>query len=361
MMIDGYLEYLSRNNRVAQELLSQAANAALPNSNLFYQIELFELANLFGLMNTMEDWMEKRAGEIIKSNPLFVRQNYDEADFFMAKMASLYQSKGDRTKAYLCNYSIYGLKFYFDSEIVQGVVELFDKKNKNDFEELLMQDDSIKTKSELLDLWGTALLGENLHDEAFQVFKQIPSFEIKIKNPFLTNIYEEEIAKRYPQEKDLTKYEISKKVLELEQQIQNPSAAGKAHLLLGNYHYNTSYFGFAWKTKDYFKSITGMFPDYSYYRNWLPVCGAKENQEYLDLSKAKSHFYQAFDNSNDREVKAQAIFMLWRIEMQTNYLNSFEKNKKPYTKKYRKRFQKNYKDTQFFAEVIKECEWFEKY
>ena len=361
MMMDGYLEYLSRNNRLAQQLLNEAKDNALPNSNLKHQIELFELVTLFSLMNTMNEEVEKKAGQVIKTNPLFLRQSYDESDFFMAKMASLYQLKGDYTKSYLCNYSIYGLKFYPDSKIAKGVVDLFDKKEKNELEEFLLQDDSIKTRDGLLDLWGTALLGENRHQEAFEVFQQIPSFGTKIKYPFLTNIYELEISKRYPQEKDFTKYEISKKILERETQSQGGALAGQAHLQLGNYHYNSSYFGFAWKAKDYFKSINGMISDISFYRNWLPACGAKGNKEFIDLSKSKAHFYQVFENTSDKELRAQATFMLWRIEMQTNFINKIKDKDRIYTKKYRKQFQDSFQDTQFFTEVIKECEWFEKY
>lgn len=363
MMMDGYLEYLTNAHRTAQEIFSKAKKRALINSILYNQIELLEFTNLLSLKNSMDEEMEIKFGKIIKNNKAFVEQYKGSPDFFMEKMASLYAQNGSIGKAYLCNYDVYGLKYFPNSKDAKAVLSLYDKPAKNEFEKYLLEDDYIKTREEIVDLLGTSYLGENQFDKAIETFQTIPNFGRKFKNPFQTYIFQHGMKKKYPDVREFSKLEIAQKIKELENEIsQNPSSSAEAHLAMGNYYFNTSYFGYAWKVRDYFISSSAWNireNGYYYERNtWV-----KGNKEFMDLSVARKHFKKIFELSSDKELEAKATLMLAQFEKINNFLkNARDKNgKKHKSNHYLTRLENDYFETKFYEEYLKECAPYNEY
>lgn len=363
MMMNGYLEYLTHDHRLAQKIFSQAESAVEKSTILHDQIELLEFANLLSLMNSMNENMENKFEQIIKHNRAFVRQGQGSPDFFMEKMASLYARNGFIGKAYLCNYDIYGLKFFPNSKDAKAVLALYDKPNKNGFEKYLLEDENIKSRNEIVDILGTSYLGEGQIENAIETFQTIPNFGKKIKDPFRTYIFQNQMEKKYPEIKNLSKLEISQKVLELENKIfLNPTTSAVEHLALGNYHFNTSYFGYAWKVKDYFISVSSRNNKHNQFiyedNGWV-----KGNKEFMDLSVARKHFKKVFELSDNQELQAKATLMLAQLEKINNYLKTIkDKNKKKYqSKHYLTRLENDYFNTKFYEEYLKECAPFDGY
>ncbi|MFK8004957.1 MAG: hypothetical protein AB8H03_01240 [Saprospiraceae bacterium] len=363
MMMDGYLEYLTHDHQVAQNIFQQAKTEVQKQTILHHQIELLEFANLLSLMNTMNEKMENQFEQIMKHNKAFVRQAQGSPDFFMEKIAALYAQDGAVGKAYLCNYDIYGLKFFPNSKDAKAVLALYDKPDKNDFEKYLLEDENIKTRNEIVDILGTSYLGEDQMEKAIEVFQTIPEFGEKFKSPFRTYIFQHQMEKKYPAIKNLSKLEIAQKVLDLKNEISlNPMTSATEHLALGNYHFNTSYFGYAWKVKDYFISTSSRNnkPNQFIYEDngWV-----KGNKEFMDLSLARKHFKKVFDLTKAPELHAKATLMLSELEKINNYLKTVndKNNKKHQSKYYLTRLENDYFETKFYEEYLKECAPYNEY
>ncbi|MEM6965277.1 MAG: hypothetical protein AAF573_10960, partial [Bacteroidota bacterium] len=247
-----------------------------------------------------------------------------------------------------------------DAKEVKAILSLWDKPDKNDFEKYLLKDDYIKTREELVDLYGTALIGEDKFNEAIKIFKTIPDFGESFKNPFLSYAYKFNVDKRYPNVKKYSKYEIVQKLVFYENQInQNTSKIAEAHLAMGNYYYNTSYFGFAWKVKDYFISVRSRCGSDTY-GGWV---WSKGNKEYMNLTKARFHLNKVLELTENQELRAQAIFMLsWLHQANEIIRKCKHKNyKSSKVDSYRKWLVDDFMNTKFMKETIKECPNFKKY
>lgn len=366
MMMNGYFEYLSNRHHSAEKIYAQAKKEDTSNPVLFDQIELLEFANLLHLRNSIDAAMEIQFAKIMKNNKAFVKQNSGEPDFFMEKMASIYARNGAIAKAYLCDYDIYGLKFFPNSQDAAAVLELYDKTNKNEFEKYLIQDDHIKTRKDIVDILGTAYLGEHQIDLAIQTFQTIPNFGKKFYDPFITYIFPNNIKKKHPEARKLSKLEIAKKIKSYENEItQNSVHAAAAHLALGNFHYNASYFGYGWEIKDYFITITSWYgKDYKFrYYGYYDNTWAKGNKEFMDLSVARKHLKKVYELSADKELEARATLMLAEFEKINNHLKEIrdESDKKYRSKYYLTFLEDNYFETQFYEKYLRECAPYDSY
>lgn len=362
MMMDGYLEYMTNEHRAAQKVFSNAKKIVKKTTVLHDQIELLEFANLLSLRNTMNEKLEIQFGKILKSNKAFIKQPVYKSDFFMERMGSIYAEEGDVAKAYLCNYNLYGLKFFPNSKDAKAVLELFDKPDKNDFEKYLLEDKEIKTREEIIDILGTSYLGEEQIEKAIETFASIPDFGKKFKNPFRAFLFEQETNPKYSKVPKFSKYEIAQKIAELKNQIsKNSNASAEAHLALGNYEYHSSYFGFAWQIKDYYKSVSSWGHSYDSFRQlgkWT-----KGDKAFMNLAPARKHLKKVLEISPDKELQAQAIIMLSQLEKINNHLKNIRDDdfKKHRSKYYANHLKTDYSGTEIYKHYIRECNPYNRY
>lgn len=205
-MADGYLEFLDGNLRTAQQILKNARKDTAKKDVLDQQIEVLQFTLLLSIMNTVEPWMEEWLGQLLANNQVIIDKfgdkmpfdavtqkwnytkkwyyGYDKSNYIMDKMADLYLKKGNYGKAYLCLYSIYGLKFYPHVETAKSVIALMDKPKKNIFEQYLLEKEKIKERVEVVDILGTALMADGRFYEAKHVFSTIPNYGELIVDPF---------------------------------------------------------------------------------------------------------------------------------------------------------------------------------
>jgi hypothetical protein len=80
----------------------------------------------------------------------------------------------------------------------------------------------------------------------------------------------------------------------------------------------------------------------------------------LNMDMAEKYYVQAANLSTDREFKAKALFMASKAEQNRNYnLGGPEKATNP--RKYFALLKDSFNDTQYYAEIIRECGYFKAY
>ena len=173
---------------------------------------------------------------------------------------------------------------------------------------------------------------------------------------------------------------LTQSLLKLEKESQKNTKEGiYATYLLANYYYNISPNSYYRNIPLYSSSNGNMsyytnnndhadikFPDYSKDYNY-------KNFEYYPLvisymSKALELYERVVENSSDRELRAQALFMASSCVMDLYapnwYYNIKEGNDRSYGEQVNIYFHKlaaNFNDTQFYQEAVRECKYFEYY
>jgi hypothetical protein len=128
--------------------------------------------------------------------------------------------------------------------------------------------------------------------------------------------------------------------------------AAESSLLLANGFYNMSYYG---NSRDI----------YSTPQNDLWITGTlytthtieDPDRINLNMNLAERYYLQAATLSRDREFKAKAIFMAAKTERN----RSFHSTEKTNPHVYFKRLKDDFADTQYYSEIIQECQYFANY
>ncbi|MEZ5043473.1 MAG: hypothetical protein R2828_26485 [Saprospiraceae bacterium] len=388
---EAYLAYLAGEYEASKELFQLAKKQLKGNDFLKDQLEIFEFALELSRKETIDEPLESWLGQLITKNKAFQTNlkfgtidyafdeasqewtdiedwyyDYDNFDFITKKMAHLYAKKEEIGKAYLCRYSIYGLKYFMNSQIAKQVLAIMDEPNKNAWESFLVQKEAIKDRNEVLDILATSLIGEERYQEALDVLKQLPAQEASFYNPFESQMSDTKLAIDSTTNNWMNKANIVQRQLQLAKAIQQGAGNEAAnHLAMGNFLYNTSYWGHAWQVRDYYISVNSLY-GYNQPKNFMDYGevngnpgGIVENIEFIDLSKAKTHFQNAMKKGSP-EIAAQACFMLAKIAYSESLLEINERDFKPRNQLYEKMLSQ-YGDTDYFKSAIRECKFFEHY
>ncbi|MFT5745672.1 MAG: hypothetical protein ACI9XO_003510 [Paraglaciecola sp.] len=383
---DGYLEFLDDNHAAAQDVLAKAAQKVYGKGLMNDQIEIFQFGLLLSLTDTVKHWMEDKLGDLLLENQMIQNPmkfgevahynskidewivgddwffEYQEHNYIFEKMADLYYKQGELGKAYLCLYSIEGLKLYPHSQTAKAVLELFDKKNKSGFETYLIDKENIKKRREIIEILGKSYLMEDQLYAAYAAFSMIPKYDMEIKSPFrsMTHTHEATVM-------DSSQYshlKLIEKVIGLRNLTKTYSPKKPvANLQLGNYYYNTSWYAHAWQARDYFKSVNSyedLEHPLEYVYDFIDH-GARGNRDVYNLPKVTAFYKKALKSNND-ELKVEATFMLAKCERRKyrdenySYYGYEEKNAPP--KDYLKTYQQiedDFTDTDYYKMVIKDC------
>ncbi len=153
-----------------------------------------------------------------------------------------------------------------------------------------------------------------------------------------------------------TKLSFLKKVKEMQENIKQGKDVYNNALLLGNAFYNASYFGSI--RAFYYNKIIN---EYSY------IISKDHYSTLLSMENAKKYYLLAQKNAQTDEQKAKIAYMLAKVERNEYYNEEYYykgENEADENKAFRnwKGFQelKKYPNTQYYKEVIKECEYFKK-
>jgi hypothetical protein len=202
---------------------------------------------------------------------------------------------------------------------IEQLLELLGKPDKSDWEYFLASA-PLPSRNALLDLKGTMALRRADYVQARQAFGQVaPSFwqssyEFEAylkKNPFRLSALadlQRESGAGFP-----GKLAVAEALVRLEEQsrrVKNPAQAATALLELGVAWFNFSYYGNSWMMYAYGKRAadTGQETRAAY----LPPAAAQRD-DYLGMQRAKGYLSKLLALEADKELRAQAAYLLGHI------------------------------------------------
>jgi len=369
---DGYLEML-RGDFYAAEKTFTKYEKEITKPALANQIKALQLALKINAYEDLDNEDEMEIADMIRNNETY-NSFRDFPKFLFDKLAYAYQESDEVGKAFLSRFTINDLRTNPKTEIVDNLLDIAKKEDKNRLERKFLagedgQEDSIRY--ELLDMRGSHLMGENQMEAALEVFKEIPR---TVRERYRLNPFRDKLKDCvHCPSKDTLVYD---KVTLIEELIRL-DYEGKASLekgapffyRLGIAHYNMTYFGNTWQAKDYYRS--GYNWMYENDENTYPLYGTPYgNREYKDCSLAQYYFEKARLMSKDKEAAARAAYMGAKCEQNT-WFGSKSCNYSPYSnsipnvpdkhRTYFKMLKEDYNDTEFYKKIIKECKYFRAY
>jgi tetratricopeptide (TPR) repeat protein len=233
-----------------------------------------------------------------------------------------------------------------------------------------------RIKAYFLETKGVYFLSRGEPEAAAAMFRQISPVEQARMTQFVpfANRFGEKINREPPRETALNRLEIVEQLIEFEQQgkaaaaLQDTNEA-KIWLRLGDFWYNTSFFGYEWEVRDFHRD--GANQGRLAHGPVFPLEGAPDgNRENLDLDLALQYYEKAYKAARTQEMKARAAFMAARVQQKqwfchpdctyrpgnpnvpllpAEYMNYYDLLITRHSK------------TRYFETVIKECKWLAAY
>jgi hypothetical protein len=363
---DGYLELIRGDGYAAIQTLD-IAQENTKSEALLQQIEILKTTATITAWEQLNDDTENAAWGIIQSD--LYKKNKDLPDFLFDKLTNLYENSGQVGAAFRCHYHLSALKPNPKLEILDDLLRLCKKSGKTDLARFLASDSKGESlENELWEIKGTLLLANHQNEAALECFKKV-SVEVLEKakfNPFVPRIKD---CIHCPIADSLPKYnrrEIAERLIDLEYRAKAGLQEGAEYYYsLGVAYYNMTYFGYAWKVTDYFRCSDLKNDGAS---RWLYPYG---NQENKDCTIALATFAKAYQLAKiqNRELAAKCTFWIAKC-IQSQYVGSknYEavgNNQIPLlptaSYAYFNVLQREYNDTKYYKQVIKECKYFELY
>ncbi len=280
----------------------------------------------------------------------------------------LYEAQGENAKAVLARDHGYELYNYpINLDLVNEMIAFNAKEDKTLYEKELL--DRMNGSGEgpllnsLLELKGTGLLGRNLLPEAIKIFKQItPGYNSEsyqlAADPFRTTTRDVVNCEDCGTTK-YTKLSYAEEVLALQQKAAtDPANAADYYLKLGNAYYNTTYFGAAWRAKDYYRSGGAWYSlgQHDEYYNF----SVDTFDEAVDMTLPMDYYSKALKVAKDKEQGALAAFMVAKCELNQYYIDGNSVEGKNYETGFAT-LKNTYRKSAFYKDMIKECRYFRVY
>jgi hypothetical protein len=274
----------------------------------------------------------------------------------------LYDAQGEKAKALLARDRGYAIaNFPIDIALVDEMIAFQMRGDKTLYEKDLLKrlNPEGNVHDFLLELKGTGLLGRNQMAEAITVFSQISSDyresaeSFKLEADPFRNVVIDVVNCENCDGGKYNKLSFAEAVVALQKKAAaDPANAVDYNLQLGNAYYATSYFGAAWRVKDYYRSGG----------SWYSL---GENDEYfqfdkntfeenVDMSLAKEYYAKALNNAKDKEKAALLAFMVAKCELNEYYMAGAEADFNNYRKGFA-RLKNDYRKTAMYKDLIKEC------
>ncbi len=264
---------------------------------------------------------------------------------------------------------MYQLRDHLNTEKLEALVNLTENYEQLSwFANYILETHYLRTSNDkgqafnldvLNEMLGTAYLAEDHPERAIEAFSKLSegfkasneNFNLDY-NPF--NYLVNDIDRSALKPVQYSKLKLAKTLQAIQQTIDAGTATAMDYYLLGNASYNTTYFGYVWNAKAYYRSgscYTGVF----------------------DCSMAHSYFLQAANATDDREMQAKCYYLAAKAN-QNLYLLDHTTSKWRWTvsikedelrnEGYREEFEtlkEDYHDTEFYSRIIEECKYFNFY
>lgn len=377
-----------------------------------------ELARLKGQEFQNEKAILERVYKVFSWDKMDVeRENYI-ADTYCTKDSSemsdyrfiidhtecLYQVNGEIAKAFLVHNDAEVMVYRADMELMNQLLTFLEAPKKSKYETILANNAGGKLEESIALLYN---IKAHYYLQAGQPKKALPLLKDKgsqskfgtrsgFRGPVSSKIFSNNTIECFHCEVEkvmvdsvylasafnfikpsFTRAELAEYLVKLDSIVATDTGwKGKlANYLLGNFYFNASNTGY------YRHILTGYFDNigsyiFEYAPYYMELGKEDDPKSIADISI--QYYRNVIDLSNDRELNARCLYMIAKCEL-NNYYNtsdSFDGNYdysssygynggvKGNAIKYKKGFwelKNNYKDTEFYNQIIKECSFFRYY
>ncbi|HXB09911.1 MAG TPA: hypothetical protein VNW04_22460 [Puia sp.] len=360
----GYLNTLYRHYSNTDNYYKKAA-AIIPKDRLPQaQLRLLKLLNTLAAAHTIDHSLEQKLlpdiqwlESIRKDDDL--RSEY-ASEWLRKTMAAKYLMTGDKIKSE-CFVSTPA--FYTDNKNVEALKAFLDKPNKDPYEQLCVQL-STNQLPDLFEYQAVMLCFNDRLDEALAAIKNVPSSAAALLpgNPFNARIVDcHDCDHEAAQKIKYNKLSFLQKLKELKDKIAAGADVYTNAVLLGNAHYNITHYGNA--RTFYEGKVLGS--DHSMPESIDSVFRAP----LMGMTGAIKYYTLALGAAQTDEQRAKCQYLLAKCQRNEWYnRNIFSKD--DYSYSYNGphfiawdgfKALKQYPNTQYYKEVLKECGYFKAY
>jgi len=356
----GHLLTLAGDAATAEMYLSRASKTMPNEPDLQTQLRmstlLSKVRSLKGIDKTLESYLAKEL-EWLRGNASEPAVNLN--DWILTELAGVYTNAGDPVRgAMLGNTSgtrtrTVGSGAYQTLANLNQLLELM-RTATSDFDRFLVRNYT-HNEVQIQELRALNQLYEGNFSDALETFKLAGNAGEQQLNfdPFEAHNKDCIHCDWITPKRIYTKTTFIQRMLTLSEGAKGSGeSAAESSLLLANGFYNMSYFG---NSRDiYFSALNDLF-----ITNTLYTTGIIEdpNRINLNMDLAERYYLQAAALSRDREFKAKAIFMAAKTERNRKFISTDKTDSHIYFK----RLKDDFADTQYFSEIIQECQYFAKY
>ena len=373
----GYLQILNGSYAEADKTFD-AVESKLPKTELATnQLRLFRFVNNLNKITVINAASEKTIlkdlnwlyNELPKQNIENFRYN-NASSWSKMYLSSLYQVQKNVVMAELFSQSNYDYtgranSFYDNEKNLQAMKAFLQKSNKIEIEKIAESIYGLKLK-DISAFQAVKATFANKIPEAIVFMKETDSLQYMnfLGNPFNGNIKDchdcEHLAY---QKRKFTQIQFLTLIKEMQDKVAQNEDVYNNSLLLGNAFYNISHFGNA--RQFYEVSIAGYGSSPTYFRESI-------KRMIVDGSISKMYYQKAFNAAVTKEQKAKCIYLLTKCERNDFYNERYYFQNKNYWDFYGdkvnflawngfKALEKDYSDTKYYQDVIRECGYFNTY
>lgn len=373
----GYLQILN-GNYVEADKIFDTVETKLPQTKLVSnQLRLFRFVNNLNKITVIDPAAEKTIlkdlnwlyNELPKENIENFRYN-NASSWSKMYLSSLYKAQKNVVMAELFSQSNYEYtgsanSFYDNEKNLLAMKEFLSKSNKTEIEKIAESVYGLRLR-DISAFQAVKATFANKIPEAIIFMKETDSLQYNtlLGNPFNGNIKDCHDCEHFAyQKRKFTKIQFLTLVKEMQDKVAKNEDVYNNSLLLGNAFYNISHFG---NTRLFYEvNIVGYGSSPTYFRESM-------KRMIVDGSVAKMYYQKAFEAATNREQKAKCVYLLTKCERNDFYNERYYFQNKNYWDFYGdkinflawngfKTLEKDYSDTKYYQDVIRECGYFNTY
>lgn len=376
----GYLQTLSGDYKNAT-INFERANAVKPNTELatnqlrllrfVNNLSAIEKLNATNQKTVLKDlrWLYQELPAKQADGTVFRYQN--ASSWSKLYLAALYKDQNNKVKAELFSqsntnyYGNSGNSFYDNEKDLLAMKSFLSKENKTELEQIGSAFYSLKLQ-DIISFQVVKATFQNKIPEAIAFMKEEESLGslLLLGNPFNGNIKDCHDCEHLAfQKRKFTDSEFLNLMNEMQIKVAQNEDVYNNSLLLGNAFYNISHFGNA--RTFYEIPIVGYGSSPTYFRDEI-------KKMIVDCSVSIMYYQKALAAAITKEQKAKCVYLLAKCERNEFYNNRYYFQNKDYWDFYAddvnflawrgfQQLQKEYSDTKYYQDVIKECGYFNTY
>lgn len=358
--------YLESEKNLPKTVLASSQLRLLRFVNNLSRITKIDIQSEQGILRDLKWLYEELPRENIESFRFNNASNWSRA-----YLSSLYKAQKNGVMSELFSqsteyYSGNGGNLFYDNEDNLLEMKAFLKKaDKREMEQIAEKIYNLKLK-DISNFQAVKATFQNKIPEAIAFMKENESLGKQqfLGNPFNGNIKDcHDCEHTAYQKKKFTEMDFLVLIKEMQSKVTQNTEVYNNSLLLGNAFYNISHFGNA--RTFYEINIVGYGSSPTYFRESMM-------RMIVDGSLSKMYYQKALAAATTKEQKAKCIYLLAKCERNDFYNQRYYFQNKNYWEFYGdkinflawngfKTLEKDYSDTKYYQDVIRECGYFNTY